>query len=389
MRTDIFCIVFFISMMRYMITALFSFNTYTYINRSIRIKNYTIKMSHVFIILYTLILSTLKYIVNGPVIPVMSTLIMFVWFWIDNKDLKQWQFPLNYALLINCVIECAHTFSYKAVQFVMGVFDITDTSEDHIYDENLLFWRATVAIVYFVVLFGIYKLKIIKTNTVKQIFRNILVSIFLISDLATVIYLKYNLKCLDDKTRLILSNIFLFFPIALLVLLTIVNKYTKKINKMKSKIKINTALEDAKKRKGEGPSGLYFTIEKHKLEMEHFEQILKELHMNLGGIGRKQFAFAGVLLKQYDNFKDVELNKNIFAPVSDIVNRTPKTVYRNIEYFIEKNFDHLKPDEVEKIYKGLISENKSAPTPAQFLFYIVQKCKEEELNDKNDENDNI
>lgn len=384
METVIFGLVFFMDVIRYISNALFSFNAHIPINENINIKNYPIKRACECVAFYILILSTSRCIINGPAIPFISTLALFIWFWINNKDLKQWQFPLTFSLFISSVIECTCILSYKIVVLILAFFNIFDTSEDNTYDENLLFWRTAVIITYFILLFLIHKSKLIDLKIIRQISKNKMVPIFLISYLIWTIYLKFNLKNLDDTTRLMLSNIFLFFPIVLLALIIIVNKYTKKINKMQSKIKINTALEDAKNRKGEGASGLYFTVEKHKLEVERFEKILRGLHMNLGGIGRKQAIFAAVLLKNYDNPQRVELNKDIFAPIADIVNTIPKTIYRNIEYFIEKNFNQFKPGELEKFYKGPISEKKSLPTPSQFLFYIVEKCKQEELNDKND-----
>lgn len=392
MEIVIFGIVFFIDVIRYMINALFSFTAYFPINKNINIKNYAIKRACECIAFYTLILSTSKYVTNGPAIPFISALVLFIWFWIDNKNLKQWQFPLTFSLFISSVIECTHILSYKIVVLILAFFNIFDNSEDSVYDEKLLFWRTIVAITYFVLLFLIYRFKIIKIETIKQISNSMLLSLFLSLILIAVIYIKYNIKTSDDKVRNILSTTSLFFPIILLCSASAINKYINKVNKMQDqlkKIKINTALEDAKNRKGEGASGLYFTMEKHKLEMERFEKILRGLHMNLGGIGRKQAIFAAVLLKNYDNPQRVELNKDIFAPIADIVDTTPKTIYRNIEYFIEKNFNQFKPDEIEKFYKGPISKKKSVPTPSQFLFYIVEKCKEEELNDKNDNTSNM
>lgn len=381
MEAVIFGLIFFMDVIRYISNAIFSFNAHIPINENINIKNYPIKRACECVAFYILILSTSRCIINGPAIPFISTLALFIWFWINNKDLKQWQFPLTFSLFISSVIECTCILSYKIVVFILALFNIFDTSEDYIYDENLLFGRIAVTMTYFMLLFLIHKSKLIDLKIICQISKNKMVPIFLISYFVWTIYLKFNLKNLDDTTRLMLSNIFLFFPTVLFALIIIVNKYTKKISKMQSKI--NTALEDAKKRKGEGASGLYFTVEKHKLEMEHFEKILRGLRMNLGGIGRKQAISAAVLLKNYDNPQRVELNKDIFAPIADIVNTIPKTIYKNIEYFIEKNFNQFKPGELEKFYKGPISEKKSLPTPSQFLFYIVEKCKEEELNDKN------
>ena len=384
LETVIFWLVFFMDVIRYISNVIFSFNAYIPRNKNINIKNYPIKRACKCVAFYTLILSTSKYIINGPAIPFISTLVLFIWFWISNKDLKQWQFPLTFSLFISSVIECTYILSYKTVVFILAFFNIFDTSEDYIYDENLLFWRTSVTITYFILLFLIHKSKLIDLKIIHQVSKNKMVPIFLILYLMWTIYLKFNLKNLDDTTRLMLSNIFLFFPIVLLVLIIIISKYTKKISKMQNKIKINTALEDAKNRKGEGTSGLYFTVEKHKLEVEHFEKILRKLRMNLESIGREQAIFAAVLLKNYDNPQRVELNKDIFAPIADIVGTIPKTIYRNIEYFIEKNFNQFKLGEIEKFYKGPISEKKSVPTPSQFLFYLVKKCKEEELNDKND-----
>lgn len=384
METALFYGIIFVSMVRYAGTAFFCFSKYFVEGKEVCLKNYNINKLFSFLTTYTIILSAIKAINNGPIIPFISTLLLFLYFMIENRTFKEWNFPLTFSVFISSITECTHILSYKIVVLILAFFNIFDTSEDNTYDENLLFWRTAVTITYFILLFLIHKSKLIDLKIIRQISKNKMVPIFLISYLIWTIYLKFNLKNLDDTTRLMLSNIFLFFPIVLLALIIIVNKYTKKINKMQSKIKINTALEDAKNRKGEGASGLYFTVEKHKLEVERFEKILRGLHMNLGGIGRKQAIFAAVLLKNYDNPQRVELNKDIFAPIADIVNTIPKTIYRNIEYFIEKNFNQFKPGELEKFYKGPISEKKSLPTPSQFLFYIVEKCKQEELNDKND-----
>lgn len=136
---------------------------------------------------------------------------------------------------------------------------------------------------------------------------------------------------------------------------------------------INKAIEDAMTAKK-----LCFTQKIYNDEMEQFKKFLKKLGMNENNRRFKEIAFAAVLLKHYQNVDEVEITPGIFSYMGKILNIQPKSIHSNFRNALDRHWLNTDFKLLEKYYKGPISEASGAPTPKDFLIYIVKEAKNTE-----------
>lgn len=131
---------------------------------------------------------------------------------------------------------------------------------------------------------------------------------------------------------------------------------------------INKAIEDAMTSKK-----LCFTQKIYNDEMEQFKKFLKKLGMNENNRRFKEIAFAAVLLKHYQNIDEVEITPGVFSYMGKILNIQPKSIHANFRNALDRHWLNTDLKILEKHYKGPISESSGAPTPKDFLIYIVKE----------------
>lgn len=132
---------------------------------------------------------------------------------------------------------------------------------------------------------------------------------------------------------------------------------------------INKAIEDAMTAKK-----LCFTQKIYNDEMEQFKKFLKKLGMNENNRRFKEIAFAAVLLKHYQNIDEVEITPGVFSYMGKILNIQPKSIHANFRNALDRHWLNTDFKILEEYYKGPISESSGAPTPKDFLIYIVKQA---------------
>lgn len=137
--------------------------------------------------------------------------------------------------------------------------------------------------------------------------------------------------------------------------------------------KINKALEDAMMKKK-----LCFTQNIYRLEMEYFKNSLRKLRMKENDRRFEEIAFAAVILKHHKNIDEVEVIPDIFSYIGQILNIQPKSVHSNFRNALDRHWLNTDLKILEKNYQGPISEESGAPTPKDFLVYIVKEAIKEE-----------
>lgn len=109
-------------------------------------------------------------------------------------------------------------------------------------------------------------------------------------------------------------------------------------------------------------------------EMEQFKKFLKKLGMNENNRRFKEIAFAAVLLKHYQNIDEVEITPGFFSYMGKILNIQPKSIHANFRNALDRHWLNTDFRILEEHYKGPISESSGAPTPKDFLIYIVKEA---------------
>ena len=132
---------------------------------------------------------------------------------------------------------------------------------------------------------------------------------------------------------------------------------------------INKAIEDAMTSKK-----LCFSQKIYNDEMEQFKKFLKKLGMNENNRRFKEIAFAAVLLKHYQNIDEVEITPGVFSYMGKILNIQPKSIHANFRNALDRHWLNTDFRILEEHYKGPISEFSGAPTPKDFLIYIVKEA---------------
>lgn len=248
-------------------------------------------------------------------------------------------------------------------------------------DTKLIIFRATVLLLYAIALSLIYAFAVIDIKSLNKLSKYKTVFIFLIISLSVVIYLKYNIKYTNfNESHDILCITFVFFTVTFLVSMLLSGRLADIIDKLQKK-RINLAIEEAKLQKGKYYAGLCFISDKLKSEMEYFQNELEKLGMDKDNRKSKLISFAAVLLIHEENFKNVSMHSRIYNYIALIIEVQTKTVESNISNALQNHWSQSDKKIILKIqenYHGIISQKNGAPTPRDFLIYLVEKYKKSE-----------
>ena len=320
-----------------------------------------------------------------PISRIISTLIIFIYFWIQSKKIETWKYILTFSIFISLITEDSHIVAYAVNRYVMQVFGITDV----MMNSNSILFMSIVVVLHCCFMFLVYKFNLVKLEILKVLSRYRTISISLGLYLLLTLYLKHQAKhvALENSWILdILSVTFLFLPFVLLILNKFSNVFIITVEKFQEQIKeqkINPAAEEAKQHKGMRWSGMNFISEKFKLEMNYFKKELEKIGMDKEEHSSIQIAFAAVLLKQEENIEKVVLKLNIYPYIGNILDIAPETVEANIRNALNKHWDLADSKilkMIEENYKGEISKRNGTPTPKKFLIQLVKKSKSSNKN---------
>ena len=325
-------------------------------------------------LIYTFSLTAFKvFIIDNPIVTVISVIMIFLCLLLENK-FKDWNFLLTYSLFVSCVLEYSHFLIFKTVSIVRNALQLPEVT--YTIDLKLIIFRATVALLYALALFLIYKFSLTDLEVVSKLSNYKVVPIFLSVALSIIIYLKHYIKyTLSNEFHDILSILFVFFAVIFFIFIASSKRFIKMIDKFNEK-KINPAIEEAKLQKGKRYAGMNFISEKLKSEMECFKDELEKIGMDKQDHGSLQIAFAAVLLKHEEDPENVALRSKIYFYISEILEIQPTTVESNISNSLKRHWnlsDKKIISKIEENYEGTISEKNGAPTPKEFLTYIVKK----------------
>lgn len=357
-----------IDIIRFLINGVFAFSIF---NNS---KNYSFKNTILQSIIYTASLIIFKnFIIDNPIITVISFIIIFGCLLFENK-LKNRNFIFTYSLFISCLMECTHILIFKIVSLGRTALQIPEVTRT-LYI-NLIAFRAIVVLLYAIALFLIYKFSLIDLKSIYKFSNYKIVPLFLIVALSIIIYLKHYIKYTpSDEFHNILSIIFVFFAVIFFIFIASSKIFIKMIDKSQEK-KINKAVEEAKLQKGKHYAGMCFISEKFNSEMEYIKDKLEMIGMDKQDHGSLQIAFAAVLLKYEETPQNVAFRSKIYSYIGQILEIQPTTVESNISNALKRHWNLADPkiiSKIEKNYHGPISEKNGAPTPKEFLTYIIKE----------------
>ncbi len=361
-----------ISIIRYLINGLFSVFMFKNSESTIFVRNV------IFSIIYTTSLSCFKFFINdSPIITFVSTIILAVCLAFGNK-FKIDRIILTYSIFVNCILECIHFLIFGVVSLAIAALRIPEITRHQ--PERLLVGRAVVLALYIISILVVYKFFKIGIISICRLTDYKIFSIFLSLVLCVIIYLKYCIKCTYlNQIHNILSLVFIFFIILSLIFIFSSKAFLEKIDNFK-KSKLNPAIEEAKLQKGKGYAGMKFVSKKLNSEMYYFQKELENIGMDTEDKKSKQISFCAVLLSHEENPRNANMRPMIYSCLGEILDRQPKSIESNIGNALQNHWSSFSSQKLKKIeqnYHGPISTEHGAPTPKEFLLYLVEKYKKE------------
>ncbi len=328
-------------------------------------------------IMYSLFLIVFKiFITDNTILMVVSVLIVLGYLFFTSR-FKLSNFIITYSLFMNCTLEYIHFAIFRTLSITRKFLGLEEFTYAQPY--RLAVGRALLILIYAIVIFEIYRRKKIKVESIQKFSKYNTVRAFLILALCIIVYLKHNIKYTPlNEIHDLLSIVFTVFIVAFLFFISSSEKFANLIEKYEEK-KVNPAIEEAKLQKGNHYSGLNFISAKFNSEMELFKDELEMIGMDKQDHGSLQIAFAAVLLNHEDSNENVPLRTRIYSYIAEILEIQPTTVESNISNALKRHWnltDQKIRIKIEKNYDGPISEKNGAPTPREFLIYIVRKVNE-------------
>lgn len=367
-----FLILTLIDAIRYFISGIFCFGLFNDTKKS--------KIKKVFIpsVVYTVLLVAFKLLViDSPIITLVSVLIVFTYLVLEN-NFKIVRLAFAYSFFVGCLLECIHILIFELVSLSSSFLNFPEVTNE--IDKKLILFRAVVALLYSIAIYFIYKSHCVNLKLISKISRQRVIVPLLVFGLGVLIYLKYYIRNADtDKLYSVVSVVFVIFLSMFLAFLVSIKNFLTDIDKLRAQ-DLNPAIEEAKMNKGKRYAGMKFASSELNLEMECFKNSLERIGMDTQDRGGIQIAFALVLLKHEENPKLISLRSEIYSYIADILDIQVNTVESNIANALKRHWTIADAKTLEKInenYKGPISEKNGAPTPKEFLIYMIENesCK--------------
>ena len=338
------------------------------------LKKYPFKTTAIQSILYAISLILFKiFVSDNPIIAFISVIIIFVCLFLKNKT-EIWKITFTYSLFMTCVLEYVHFIIFEIVSILWKYFQFPEAKYGNY--TSLLLFRITVLLLYALAILLIYKFDKINTKSIWKLSNYKIFTAFFITALGIVAYLKYHIKyTLSNEFHNILSVIFVSFIILTFVFIFSSKKFLEIIETFYKK-KVNPAIEEAKLQKNRGYAGLIFVSRELNLQMKFFKNELHIIGIDIEDKKAKQLVYCNVLLNQEENPEKVNMISKIYFYTGEILGLKPKSVEMNISNLLKNHWSSYDPKILKKIkqnYHGTISEENGAPTPKEFLLYLVKK----------------
>ncbi len=357
-----------ISVVRYFVNGLIAFHIFNDSNKA------GINKTAVQSIIYTILLAAFKiFVMDKPVITAVSFMIIFLCLLIANK-FKSWKVPLTYSLFVTCMLEYTHFLIFKVFSLTRDSLNIPEVTSDD--PQRLIISRIIVLLMYCAAALLIYKLNKSNIKSVPKLAQYNIFPTFLSIALFVIMYLKHYIKYTSsNKFHDVLSVIFVFFIILCLTFLFSSKAFLKMIENYQKK-KINPAIEEAKLQKGKGYPGLKFKSEKLNHQAKFFKDELTTLGIDTEDNKAKQLVHSAVLLCQENNPLKVNMVSGIYFYTGEILELQPKSIETNIGNLMKTHWGFCDSEALLKIkqnYHGPISKENCAPTPREFILYLIKK----------------
>lgn len=366
-----------ISLMRYIISGLFIFYIFNDSKNSIFTKVFVPS------VIYSVILIVFKiFIIDNPIIAIISTITIFGCLTIIDKS-RNWKASLTYSLFTSCLLEYSHFLIFKLISIIIEFLGIPEVTSAQ--PERLLISRIIALILYAVSILLIYKFAHVDVKLINPLSNYPIFPIFLSIALGIVIYLKYYIKYThSNEFHNILSIAFVFLIVLSLIFIFSSKTFLEKIENFQTK-KINPAIEEAKLQKGNGYSGLKFQCKDLISQMEYFKNELSIVGIDIEDDKAKQLLHCAVLFNQEEEIDKVNMISGIYSYTAEILGIQPKSVETNISNLLKDHWatrDSKVLKLIEDNYHAKTSEKNGAPTPREFLRYLVKRYRED-LNKQN------
>ena len=360
-----------IDVIRYLISGFFAFSLFN------NLKKYSLKITAIQSVLYTISLIIFKIFVSDtPIITFISATVIFGCLFLKNK-IKTWKTMFTYSIFMACVLEYIHFIIFGIVSIVWKCFQFPEAKYANY--TSLVIFRAIVFLLYALAILLIYKFDKIDIKSVWILSNYKIFTEFFIIALVVIVYLKYHIKYTSsNKIHDILSIIFVLFIILTFIFIFSSKKFLETIEKFYKK-KINPAVEEAKLQKDKGYSGLIFESKELNSQMKFFQNELYIIGIDTEDKKAKQLVYCNVMLNQEENAEKVNMISDIYFYTGEILGLQPKSVETNIRNLLQNHWSSCDPKILKKIeqnYHEPVSEKNGAPTPREFLLYLVKKYRE-------------
>ena len=113
--------------------------------------------------------------------------------------------------------------------------------------------------------------------------------------------------------------------------------------------------------------------------MKYFQNKLNVVGIDIEDGKAKQLVHCAVLLNGEEVPDKANMIYGIYFYTGEILNLQPGSVETNIRNLLQNHWSSRDPEILKKIkqnYHGTISEENGAPTPKEFLLYLVKKYRE-------------
>lgn len=360
-----------ISIIRYLISGLFTFSVFN------NLKEYSFKITAMQSILYAVFLIMFKVLViDKPIITFISSIVIFGCLLLGNK-IKTWKTVFTYSLFMSCVLEYSHFSIFRIVSFIRIALRFPEAKYDN--HTSLLIFRTIILLLYVLVILLIYKPSRIDIKSVCKLSNYRIFPAFFLIMLSIIVYLKYHIKyTLSNEFHDILSIIFLSLIVLTFIFIFSSKKFIEIIESL-HKRKVNPAVEEAKLQKDRGYAGLTFESKELNSQMKFFQNELYIIGIDTEDKKAKQLVHCSVLINQEENPQKVNMISGIYFYTGEILGLQPKSVEMNISNLLKNHWSSGDAEILKKIgqnYHGPISEENGAPTPREFLLYLVKKYRE-------------
>ncbi len=341
------------------------------------LKKYSFKTTVIQSFFYAISLILFKtFVSDNPIIIFISVIIIFGCLFLNNKT-EIWKITFTYSLFMTCILEYVHFIIFEIVSILWKYFQFPDAKYGNY--TSLLLFRITVFLLYAIAILLIYKFDKINTKSIWKLLNYKIFTVFFVTALGIVAYLKYHIKyTLSNEFHNILSVIFVSFIILTFVFIFSSKKFLEIIENFYKK-KTNPAIEEAKLQKGNGYNGLKFKTKDLNSQTKYFKNELNIIGIDVEDSKAKQLVHCAVLLNGEKVPDKANMIYGIYFYTGEILNLQPGSVETNIRNLLRNHWSSLDPKILKKIeqnYHGPISDKNGAPTPREFLIYLMKKYRE-------------